>query len=405
MSLDCLRLEQVIQARNRLSGVIHVTPLDYSALFSRLTGSNLYLKIENMQKTGSFKIRGAFNKIATISQEERIRGVITASAGNHAQGVAYAASRAGIKSIIVMPQGAPLTKIAATRGYGAEVILSGKGYDEAYQRALELQQETGATFIHGFNDPGIIAGQGTIALELMDQLKDLEAVVVPAGGGGLLAGISFTIKSLKPEIKVFGVQARGAPAVYLSRKSERLEELPEAATIADGICVRCPGSLTIELIRRYVDDMVLVDDEEISETILMLLERSKVMAEGAGAVGLAALLSGRLEVRGMNVAVIISGGNIDINVLSNIIERGLIKSGRRLRIKTVIPDRPGSLMKLLSLLASCQANVIFINHDRTRPQVPIRQAEVELALETENRDHLEKIVDLLTKSGYKVEIM
>lgn len=405
MKEDLITLDMVRTARSRLQGIIHTTPLDYSALFSSLAGANVYLKLENMQKTGSFKIRGAFNKIAGLPCGAKEQGVIAASAGNHAQGVSYAASRAGIKALIVMPEGAPLSKIAATQGYGAEVLLYGQGYDDAYRRALEIQAETGAVFVHGFDDPEIIAGQGTVALEILEQLQDLEAVVVPAGGGGLLAGVALTVKLLKPSVKVIGVQARGAPAIYLAKKNSAGEDFPDTATIADGICVRSPGRLTMEIINKYVDDMLLVDDEQISMTILMLLERSKVMAEGAGATGLAAVIKGLPELKGLNVAAIISGGNIDVNVLSNIIERGLVKSGRRLKIRTVLPDRPGSLIKILSLLAEHRANIIYISHDRTRPQVPLKQAEVEMALETENRDHLEKIVNVLTGAGYNPEIL
>ncbi|GBF32845.1 threonine dehydratase [Desulfocucumis palustris] len=401
---DLLTMDMVNSARQKLRGIIHTTPLDYSALFSRLSGANIYLKLENLQKTGSFKIRGAYNKIAGLSAGERRLGVIAASAGNHAQGVAHAAFRAGIKSVIVMPEGAPLSKIAATQGYGAEVVLYGQGYDDAYGRALEIQRETGAVFIHGFDDPEIMAGQGTIALEIIEQLDGLEAVLVPAGGGGLLAGVAYTVKQLKPGVRVIGVQARGAPAIYLYKKGCGGEE-PPAATIADGISVRIPGAMNLEVIKKYVDDMVLVDDDEIAMAILMLLERSKVMAEGAGAAGLAAAIKGLPEIKGLNVAVIISGGNIDVNVLSNIIERGLVESGRRLKIKTILPDRPGNLIKILTLLAELKANIIYINHHRTRPRVPLKQAEVELEMETENKEHLDYIVKSLNKAGYIFEIL
>jgi threonine dehydratase len=405
MAAEFITPDMVHRARCRLQGIIHTTPLDHSALFSRLAGANVYLKLENMQKTGSFKIRGAYNKIMGLSGMDLKLGVIAASAGNHAQGVSYAASRAGIKSTIVMPEGAPLSKIAATERYGAKVVLYGQGYDDAYRRALEIQSETGAVLVHGFDDPEIMAGQGTVALEIFEQLQGLDAVVVPAGGGGLLAGVAFTAKFLKPSVKVIGVQARGAPAIYLAKKNEGTAELPAAATIADGISVRVPGRMTMEIINKYVDDMLLVDDEQISMTMLMLLERSKVMAEGAGAAGLAAVIKGLPELKGLNIAVIISGGNIDVNVLANIIERGLIKSGRRLNIKTVLPDRPGSLIKIISLMVGHRANIIYINHDRTRPQVPLKQAEVEMGVETENRDHLEQIVRALVMAGYKPEIL
>ncbi|MCL6477999.1 MAG: threonine ammonia-lyase [Peptococcaceae bacterium] len=401
-----LSIEQVIEARNRMAGVIHLTPLDYSRFFSMLTGSNLYLKLENMQKTGSFKIRGAYNKINSLSFQERAGGVVAASAGNHAQGVAYAASRSGLKAAIVMPEGTPITKIMASRGYGAEVIISGRDYDEAFEKAVEIQKTSGATYIHGFDDIDVVAGQGTLGLEILEQLARVDAVVAPVGGGGLLGGISFVLKELRPQVKVYGVQSAGAPAVYLSlKKGEFQEETPASGTIAEGINVRRPGKMTLDLIKKYVDDVVLVDDEEISQTILMLLERTKVVSEGAGAAGLAAVLHDRLKLRGLNVVVVISGGNIDVNVLSTIIERGLIKSGRRLRIKTVVSDRPGSLRKIISLVADQQVNIISIVHDRLSPKVPIKDAEVEFILETMNWDHVEKVIATLKKAGYSLEIL
>lgn len=404
-SLSEITIDQVIEARKLMAGAIHVTPLDYSGIFSCLTGSSLYLKLENMQKTGSFKIRGAYNKISNLSDREKARGVVAASAGNHAQGVAYAASRFGLKATIVMPEGSPITKIMATRGYGAEVILRGKDYDEAFEKAKEIQKETGATYIHGFDDAGVIAGQGTLGLEILDQLPAVDAVLVPVGGGGLLGGVALAMKSLKPGVRVYGVQTASSPAVYLGWKGGGIREIPAGGTIADGINVRRPGVITLDLINKYVDDVVLVDDEEISQTILMLLERTKVVSEGAGAAGLAALLHGRLKLRGLNAVAVISGGNIDVNVLSTIIERGLIKSGRRLRIKTVISDRPGSLRKIISLVSEQQVNIISIVHDRASPKVPIKDAEVEFVLETINWDHVGKVIDTLKRAGYELDIL
>lgn len=369
MSLP-LNLAMIQEARKRLAGVIHPTPLDHSTTFSRLTGSEVYFKLENLQKTGSFKIRGAYNKIMSLTLEERQRGVIAASAGNHAQGVACAATRAGIPSTVVMPEGAPISKVMATRGYGARVILAGGGYDEAFDYARQLQKETGATFVHGFDDPLVAAGQGTIGLELLDELPDLDAVLVPVGGGGLIAGVAMAVKSLKPRVRVIGVQSQGAPAVYLSLKGDCRQQLAATATIADGISVRRPGEFTLEVIRRYVDDVLLVDDEEIARAILMLLERSKIVVEGAGAVVLAALLHGHLSLPGAKVALVLSGGNIDVNILSIIIERGLVKSGRIIRLRTVVTDQPGSLQRLLGVLAAVRANVISINHDRIKPRCP-----------------------------------
>lgn len=398
-----LNLVMVEEARDRLAGVIHPTPLDYSATFSRLTGSDLYFKLENLQKTGSFKIRGAYNKIMSLNEKQRQLGVIAASAGNHAQGVAYAATRAGIKSVVVMPEGAPISKVMATRGYGAEVVLAGGSYDEAFDRAREIQEQSGATLIHGFDDPLVAAGQGTIALELLKELPDLDAVLVFVGGGRLIAGIAFAIKSLKPRMRVIGVQAAGAPAVYLSLRGNQVQRLDATATVADGISVRRPGEFTLEVIRRYVDDVVLVDDEEIARAILMLLERSKIVVEGAGAVGLAALLHGKLSLAGARVALVLSGGNIDVNILSIIIERGLVKSGRRLRLRTVVTDQPGSLRRLLALLASARVNVISIHHNRIKPQVPLKQAEVELFLETRDLEHVEAVLFTLSGEGYQVE--
>lgn len=405
MSAKELTLEAILEARRRLAGVARHTPLDYSNTFSRMTGNNVYLKLENIQRTGSFKIRGAYNKIAGLREEERRNGVIAASAGNHAQGVAYAATRAGLPCTIVMPGGAPISKVTATRGYGAEVVLDGGGYDEAYCLALEIQKKTGATFIHGFDDLDVIAGQGTIALELLEDMPELEALLAPVGGGGLIAGIAFGLKALKPEVRVIGVQAMGAPAMSLSYQKDVLQESPHTKTFADGIAVRRPGEATFSMVRRYVDQIVTVDDEEIASAILMLLERSKLVVEGAGAVGLAALLHNKTTLSGLNTAIVLSGGNIDVNILSIIIERGLAKTGRYVLLRVVIDDRPGTLHKLLEALASAQANVISVTHDRIKPNIPLKQAEVELALETLNKEHILAITKALKQIGYYPEII
>lgn len=402
---EVLTLEMVKEARRRMAGVAHITPLEYSHTFSRLTGNKVFLKLENMQKTGSFKIRGAYNKIMSLSDEEKSRGVIAASAGNHAQGVAYAASRAGLPSTIVMPEGAPISKIMAARSYGAEVILAGGDYDEAYRCALELQSKNGATFIHGFDDVKIMAGQGTIALELLEQLPDLEAVLVPVGGGGLLAGISLAMKISKPSVRIIGVQAEGAPAMCLSYQKWALTESSNTSTFADGIAVRRPGKIAFDIIRRHVDDIITVDDEEIAAAILMLLEHSKIVVEGAGAVVLASLIYHKTSLTGLNTAVILSGGNIDVNILSIIIERGLAKSGRYIRLLTTLTDRPGSLQKLLGVVAQTHANVISINHDRIKPGIPLKQAEVQLELETRNQEHIQEIITTLKRTGYLPEII
>ncbi|MCL6449182.1 MAG: threonine ammonia-lyase [Armatimonadetes bacterium] len=398
-----LNVEEIQKAARRLEGVIHPTPLDFSVTFSRLTGSRVYLKLENLQKTGSFKIRGAYNKICTLDEASRKKGVIAASAGNHAQGVAYAAAQAGLAALVVMPENAPVAKVTATQGYGARVVLAGEDYDQAFAHALALQKETGATFIHSFDDAGIIAGQGTIALELLAGLPDLDAVVVPVGGGGLIAGIALAVKTLRPAVKVVGVQAKSAPAVFLFFHRRESAPPPAGRTIADGISVRRPGGLTSKLIARFVDDIVLVDEEEIAEAILLLLERSKLVVEGAGAVGLAALLHGKISLPEKKVAVILSGGNVDINIVSIIIERGLVKSGRRLNVSVLLPDQPGSLSRLLALLAAARANLISVSHDRIKPEVPLREAEVNLVLETRDADHRHLILDTLVRNGYKVK--
>lgn len=397
-------LADVEKAREALDGVIHHTTLDRSNTFSELTGNEIFLKLENLQKTGSFKIRGAYNKINNLTPEEKAHGVIAASAGNHAQGVAYGASRAGIKATIVMPEIAPLAKITATRGYGAEVVLAGGVYDEAYNRAVELQAENGQTFIHAFNDPDIIAGQGTIGLEILQDLEDVDAVVVPVGGGGMIAGIAVAVKEMAPHVKVYGVQAQGAPAMYMSKKAHAIKTTKDAETFADGIAVKIPGDITFALIDNYVDDIVVIDDEAIASTILMLLERAKLMVEGAGAISLAAVLHDKIPAKGKIVSVI-SGGNVDVNFISRIIERGLVKAGRRVRLQTVVVDRPGSLQRLLGNIARLQANVLYVSHDRVERHVPLGQAVVEIGLETRDVLHTEHIMASLRHEGYTVEII
>lgn len=393
------------QARVVLQGIINKTALERSRTYSQLTHNDIYLKMENLQKTGSFKIRGAFNKIHALSPEEKSKGVIAASAGNHAQGVAYAAARAGLRATIVMPETAPLSKVMATKSYGAEIVLAGQVYDEAFRRAQELQQENAATFIHAFNDEKVIAGQGTIGLEILDNLPDVSTIVVPIGGGGLIAGIAAAVKPAAPHVRIIGVQASGAPAMYLSQKADHLVTIKEAVTVADGIAVKAPGDITYDMIRQYVDEIVTVDDEEIARTILLLLERSKVVAEGAGAVSLAAVLSGKIPGRDRKIAAVISGGNIDVNVVSRIIERGLVKVGRRIRMSMPVADRPGALRKLLAIIAQLRVNVISVYHDRTAAGVPLGQAEVILSLETRDAEHSEELLATLKGEGYVVKIL
>lgn len=404
MTNTFVTLQQILEARQRLAGVSRRTPLDQSETFSVMTGCQVFFKLENLQKTGSFKLRGAYNKIAALGREAA-NGVVAASAGNHAQGVAFAASRAGIPATIVMPEGAPITKVQATEAYGAKVVLKGQVYDEAFAAAEEIQRQSGAVFVHAFDDPLVIAGQGTVGLELLEELPDVEAVLVPIGGGGLISGVGCAIKEQKPNVQIIGVQAAAAPSMLEACRTGKVQELKSAYTIADGIAVRRPGQLTFDMVRKYVDQIVTVDDEEIAWSILMLLERSKLVVEGAGAVGLAALLYKKCGLAGKKVAIVLSGGNIDVNVVSIIIERGLVKAGRYLRLRTVITDKPGSLQRLVGCLAQSGANIISIVHDRIKPNVPLKQAEVEISLETRNHQHIEQIVETMHKMGYGVEIL
>lgn len=398
--MEPLMLKHVRQAADCLKGVIHYSPLDYSQTFSQLSGSNVYLKLENLQKTGSFKIRGAYNAIANLTKDEKKMGVITASAGNHGQGVAYASSMLGIKSTVVVPEGAPISKVSAIKDYGANVVLYGEGYDEAYQQAIALRKKSGATYIHGFDDYRVMAGQGTVALEIIEQLPGLDILIVPVGGGGLISGVASVIKELKPEVFIVGVQAKNAPSMFESIKAGKIVEISSACTIADGIAVKRPGNYTFDIIYNMVDEIVTVDDEDICRAILLLLERSKLVVEGAGAVGLAALIQCKVNFPGKNVAVIISGGNIDINTISVIIERGLIKEGRRMILNCILPDIPGSLDKLLAVLARCKGNIISIAHDRVHLGVPLKKAQVMVVLETRNNNHISEIENVLKKEGY-----
>lgn len=398
-------LDDIKKAQERLASFIHRTELTYSRTFSEISGNDIYLKNENLQKTGSFKIRGAFNKIATLSDEEKKRGVIAASAGNHAQGVALGATLYGTSATVVMPSGAPLAKVAATRGYGANVVLHGAIYDDAYAKACQLQEETGAVFIHPFNDPEVIAGQGTIGLEILEDVSELDVVVVPVGGGGLISGIALALKEIKPTIKVIGVEAAGAPCMLASLQSGRITALNSVATIADGIAVKQPGDLTFKLIDKYVDDIITVEDEEIAYAILMLLERAKVVAEGAGAAPVAAILQHKLNFTGKKVAAIVSGANIDVNILARVLDRGLIKAGRKVQFRMVIPDRPGQLQQVLAAIAETQSNVVGIDHDRSKRKVAVGYAEVEFVLETLDKAHADALLSMLTTKGYEVEVL
>ena len=400
-----INLRDIQEARTCLKNVAYKTGLVYNTTFSEMTGNYIYLKTENLQKTGSFKVRGAFNKIAHLSDEEKRNGVIASSAGNHAQGVAMAATSYKIKSTIVMPKHAPLSKISATKSYGAEVVLHGEIYDEAYEKAKEIQRETGATFVHPFNDPYVIAGQGTIGLEIMEDLPDVDMIVVPIGGGGLISGIAIAVKSINPNVKIIGVQTENVPSIVKSISENHVSTVDGKPTIADGIAVKTPGEITFNIIKEYVDDVVTVGEDEIANSILLLLERAKVISEGAGAASLAAVLNRLDNIKNKKIVALISGGNIDVNMLSRIIDKGLVKSGRKIIVRTIIEDRPGTLGKLLNLVAGTGANVLSVLHNRSTADLPIGYANVELELETVNEEHVEKIKQLLSFENYNYKLL
>ena len=393
-------LGMILEARERLKGVAQRTVMvQFKALSDE--SSQVYLKTEDLQNTGSFKVRGAYIKIASLSAEERACGVIASSAGNHAQGVALAAKAFGVPATIVMPAGAPLSKVKATRELGANVVLHGTVYDDAYAEACRLQKETGATFIHPFDDPMVIAGQGTIGLEIMDDLPDVNTIVVPIGGGGLASGVAAAVKMLHPHVRVIGVQAAGAAGMKASLDAGHIVELPSAKTIADGIAVKRPGENTFELCRQYLDQVVTVDDDEIAQAILFLMERGKMVAEGAGAAPVAAILNRKFDVTG-KVAAVISGGNIDVTMLSRIIEKGLLHAGRVSKLRIILQDRPGQLEQVSRIIGGNGANVMAIHHDRTDVDLDIRDAILEITMETQDREHAQRIIVALREAGFNV---
>ncbi len=395
-----LTLDKVYKASHILKGVIRKTDLIPAPKIN--PDAEVYLKTENLQITGSFKVRGAYFKISQLSEKERAKGVIACSAGNHAQGVALAASRAGIKSLICLPDGAPISKVEATKSYGAEVCMVEGVYDDAYKKALELRDEKGYTFIHPFDDEDVIAGQGTIGLELLDQLPDMDAVVVPVGGGGLIAGVAFAVKSLNPNIKVYGVQAAGAPSMANSIHDGKIERLSGVSTIADGIAVKEPGEHTFELCGKYVDEIVTVNDDEISGAILALIERHKLIAEGAGAVSVAAVMYGKVPVKGKKVVCLVSGGNIDVTILSRVIHRGLVKSGRNAVLNLQLADKPGQLTGVASIIARLGGNVTAVHHEHGGSNTDVNGCYLRVQLETRNFEHLTEIRNALTGAGFKI---
>ncbi|MBQ8541039.1 MAG: threonine ammonia-lyase [Clostridia bacterium] len=393
-------LDKVYHAKHVLKSVIRSTDLIKAPKIN--PESDIYLKTENLQITGSFKVRGAYYKISQLSAEEKERGVIACSAGNHAQGVALAAQKAGIKSLICLPDGAPISKVEATKSYGAEVCMVKGVYDDAYNRALELKEEMGYTFIHPFDDEQVIAGQGTIGLEILDQLSDVDAVIVPVGGGGLISGVAFAIKSLNPDIKVYGVQAEGASSMVNSVHDHQIEKLESVKTIADGIAVKEPGKLTFELCEKYVDELVTVTEDEISTAILTLIEQHKLIAEGAGAVSVAAALFNKVPVKGKKVVCVVSGGNIDVTILSRVIKRGLFKSGRSCQLVVELVDKPGQLVGVSKIIADHGGNVTSVHHERANENSDINGCFLRIIMETRNQEHINEIKKALVDNGYKL---
>ena len=396
-----LTLDKVYHASFQLKDVIRRTDMIMAPKIN--PDCEVHLKTENLQVTGSFKVRGAAYKISQLSDEEKKKGVIACSAGNHAQGVALAATKNGIKSLICLPDGAPISKVEATRKYGADICLVEGVYDDAYNRALQLKEEMGYTFIHPFNDEDVIAGQGTIGLEILEQLPDVDVVIVPVGGGGLISGVAFAIKSLNPNVKVYGVQASGAPSMLRSIADGKIEKLDTVSTIADGIAVKEPGDVTFEMCQKYVDGIVSVTEDEIAAAILALIEQQKLIAEGAGAVSVAAAMFNKVDVKGKKVCCLVSGGNIDVTILSRVIKRGLLKSGRTYSLTIELIDKPGQLKGVADTIAELGGNVISVHHERASEGSDINGCYLRLLLETRNFEHIEAIKNALTERGYHIK--
>ncbi len=397
-----LDLKAIEKAKNRLKGVAHRTPFAYAPKLSEVSGYEVYLKKENLQLTGAFKLRGAFNKIASLVEEGKRGGVVAASAGNHAQGVAFSAKYFNINASIVMPDSTPLTKIQGVKEFGAEVILHGANYDEAYSYAIKYAKEKSIEFVHPFIDDEVIAGQGTIALEMLEDIEDLDAVVVPVGGGGLISGIGVALKAINPNIKLIGIASLGASAMKNSYDTKEAKSTKSVRTIADGIAVRDASPITLEYILNTVDELELVSEDEIAEAILFLLEKQKLLVEGAGAVGVASLMQNRLNLKkGSKVGVVLSGGNIDVTMLSLIIEKGLVKSSRKMKLSVVMIDKPGSLMHFTELLTKVGANIVQIGYDRTSTDLKFGDAVVSVSIETKGEEHQEEIREVLRESGFE----
>ncbi len=395
-----LNLTDVEKAAEILKGVSKKTELMYSPIFSNESGNEIYLKPENLQVTGAFKIRGAYNKISRLSEEEKKRGVIASSAGNHAQGVAYAAQKLGIKATIVMPKTTPLIKVAATKSYGANVVLHGDYYDEAYARAKELQEENNYVFVHPFDDLDVIAGQGTIGLEILEDLKDVDCIIVPVGGGGLISGIAAAAKSINPEVKIIGVEPEGAKAMKKSMEKNTVISLDTVKTIAEGVAVKTPGDITFEIIKDYVDEIVTVSDFDIMEAFLVVLEKQKLIAETSGVLPLAALK--KINDKNKKIVCVISGGNIDVVTISSMINRGLVSKGRLFCFTVDLPDKPGELLKISQILAELNGNVIKLDHNQFKTFDRFMQVQLEVTVETNGHEHVNEIIGHLNEAGYKI---
>ncbi len=398
-----VKLDEITSARERIAGQIYLSPCAPSEMLSRLTGFHALLKLENLQMTGAYKERGALNRLLLLSTEERERGLIAASAGNHAQAVAYHAGRLGLRATIVMPEATPIMKVANTRAHGAQVVLHGSSYDESYAEARRLERQEGYTFIHPFDDPEVIAGQGTIGLELLEQVEGLDAVVVPVGGGGLISGLGVALKERAPKVRLVGVQTEVLPSMLASVEAGELVTLESATTLADGIAVKRPGERTFEHVKRYVDEIVTVSEEELASAILYLIEKEKTVAEGAGAAPVAAAMHRKLHgLGGKKVALLLSGGNIDVNVVARVIERGLVKDGRLVRIDVALLDKPGQLAKVSQIIATHKANVIEVHHTRAFTH-RFGDTRLQLTLETRGPEHADEVIGGLRERGYHVE--
>ncbi|WP_074015881.1 threonine ammonia-lyase [Fusobacterium massiliense] len=394
------KVNEFLEAREKLSKVLLNTNLIFSSVFSQETGNNVYIKPENLQKTGSFKIRGAYNKISKLNNEEKKKGVIASSAGNHAQGVAYAAKELGIKATIVMPKTTPLIKVESTKQYGAEVILYGDVYDDAYKKAKELEKENGYIFIHPFNDEDVLFGQGTIALEILDELPLTDIILVPIGGGGLISGIAYAAKQIKPDIKIIGVEPEGAASAKKSIAENKVIELAEANTIADGTAVKKIGDINFKYIKEYVDDIITVSDYELMEAFLLLVEKHKIIAENSGILSVAALK--KLNLKGKNIVSVLSGGNIDVLMISSMINKGLIRRDRIFNFSVNISDKPGELAKVSELIAKVGANVIKLEHNQFKNLARFRDVELQVTVETNGSEHIKKLIELFEKHGYEI---